>query len=204
MRLATVAPFAVLAAALAGSLPAEDVKEPRTGVSFPVKEGNLTLLGVGVRTKTFLKVKVYAAGFYVADAALAGPLAVHRGRTGPPAFYRDLVWGDFPKLMVLHFVRDVTTAQIQESLREALAGADPTRREQFIAFFGDTRSGEEYRLRWAPGGTLEVTVAGKAKPPIADKAFAAAAFGAWLGDRAVQADLKRDLISRAPQLLPSP
>ena len=203
MRLITVAPIA-LVAGLAVPLGAQEVKEPRTGVSFPVKVDGMTLLGVGVRTKTFLKVKVYAAGFYVADAALTGPLAVHRGRTGTSAFYRDLVWGDFPKLMVLHFVRDVSTAQIQESLREALAGADPTRREQFIAFFGDTHSGEEYRLRWAPGGTLEVTVAGKAKPPIADKAFAAAAFGAWLGDQAVQADLKRDLVSRATQVLPSP
>jgi len=191
--------MAALAASLAAS--AEQVTEPRTGVSFPDKEGDMTLLGVGVRTKTFLKVKVYAAGFYVAGSALAGPLAAHRGKPVTPALYRDLVWGDFPKLMVLHFVRDVTTAQIQESLREALAKADPARREAFIAYFGDTRSGEEYRIRWAPGGILEVTAAGKVKPPIPDKNFAAAAFGAWLGDDAVQQDLRRALVSRAPLVL---
>src|SRR5881409_3262362 len=104
MRVAAAVPIAVLAAALAGPLLAEQVTEPRTGVSFPAKEGDMSLLGVGVRTKTFLKVKVYAAGFYVADSALAGPLAVHKGRPATPAFFRDLVWGDFPKLMVLHFV----------------------------------------------------------------------------------------------------
>jgi hypothetical protein len=201
MKLIVLAPIVALAAGLAVPAAAQEVKEPRTGVSFPLKEGDMTLLGIGVRTKTFLKVRVYAAAFYVGDHALAGPLAVHRGRTGTPAFFRDLVSGDFPKLMVLHFVRDVSTAQIQESLREALAGADPTRREAFISYFGDTRSGEEYRLRWVAGGTLEVTVAGKGKPPIPDRAFAAAAFGAWLGDQAVQADLKRDLVSRAAEVL---
>jgi hypothetical protein len=197
MRLAMIAPAVVLTAGLVAPLAAEEVKEPRTGVSFPVKEGDMTLLGVGVRTKTFLKVKVYAAAFYVADSAVTGPLAAHRGQPVTPALYRDLVWGDFPKLMVLHFVRDVTTAQIQESLREALAKADPARREAFIAYFGDTRAGEEYRIRWAPGGILETTAAGKVKPPIPDKNFAAAAFGAWLGDDAVQQDLRRALVSRA-------
>jgi hypothetical protein len=201
MRFALAGPTTVLAMAFAVSPAAEEVTEPRTGVSFPVKEGDMTLLGVGARTKTFLKVKVYGAGFYVADSALIGPLAAHRGRPVTPTLYRDLVWGDFPKLMVLHFVRDVTTAQIQESLREALAKADPARREIFIAYFSDTRSGEEYRIRWAPGGILETTAVGKEKPPIPDKDFAAAAFGAWLGDEAVQQDLRRALVSRAPVVL---
>jgi chalcone isomerase-like protein len=201
MRLPLAGPAVILAVAFAVSPGAEEVTEPRTGVGFPVKAGDLTLLGVGARTKTFLKVKVYAAAFYVADSAIAGPLAAHRGQPVTPALYRDLVWGDFPKLMVLHFVRDVTTAQIQRSLREALAKADPTRREAFIAYFGDTRAGEEYRIRWAPGGILETTAAGKVKPPIPDKNFAAAAFGAWLGDEAVQQDLRRALVSRAPVVL---
>jgi len=201
MRLPLAGLAAILAMTFAVSPGAEEVTEPRTGVTFPVKEGDMTLLGVGARTKTFLKVKVYAAGFYVADSALTGALAAHRGQPVTPALYRDLVWGDFPKLMVLHFVRDVTTAQIQESLREALAKADPTQREIFISYFGDTRSGEEYRIRWAPGRILEVTAAGKVKPPIADKNFAAAAFGAWLGDEAVQQDLRRALVSRAPVVL---
>ncbi|MEZ4268228.1 MAG: hypothetical protein R3F39_17835, partial [Myxococcota bacterium] len=50
-----------------------DTKESSTGIQFkdavspPGAAGSLGLLGVGVRTKTFLKVKVYAAGLY-ADA----------------------------------------------------------------------------------------------------------------------------------------
>ena len=126
MKRVTVAPIVLVAglAMLAVPARAQDVKEPRTGVSFPVKQDGMTLLGVGVRTKTFLKVKVYAAGFYVADAALAGPLAVHRGRTGTPPFYRDLAWGDFPKAIVMKFVRDTTAAQIRDAFYEALPGVD--------------------------------------------------------------------------------
>ena len=199
MKLVTVAPIVLVAglAMLAVPARAQDVKEPRTGVIFPVKQDGMTLLGVGVRTKTFLKVKVYAAGFYVADAALAGPLAVHRGRTGTPQFYRDLVWGDFPKAIVMKFVRDTTAAQIRDAFYEALPSVDRARLDLFASHFGTPRNGQTVVLRWAPGGVLETTAAGEAKPPIADKAFAAAVFGIWLGEKPIQEDIKRDLVSRA-------
>jgi len=204
MKLVTVAAIVLVAglAVLAVPARAQDVKEPRTGVSFPVKQDGMTLLGVGVRTKTFLKVKVYAAGFYVADAALAGPLAVHRGRTGTPQFYRDLVWGDFPKAIVMKFVRDTTAAQIRDAFYEALPGVDRARLDLFASHFGTPRNGQTVVVRWGPGGVIETTAAGEVKPPIADKAFAAAVFGIWLGEKPIQEDLKRDLVSRAPQVLP--
>jgi len=190
-----------LVAGLAVPLGAQEVNEPRTGVSFPVKEDGMTLLGVGVRTKTFLKVKVYAAGFYVADAALAGALAVHRGRTGTPAFYRDLVWGDFPKAIVMKFVRDTTASQIRDAFYEALPSVDRARLDLFASHFGTPRKGDTVVVRWAPGGVIQTTAAGVVKPPIADKAFAAAVFGIWLGEKPIQEDLKRDLVSRAAEVL---
>lgn len=179
---------------------AEDVKEPRSGVAFADKDGGRTLLGVGLRTKTMLKVKVYAIGLYVDDAALAGPLAKYAGKTTSPEFYRDLVWGDFGKHVVMKFVRDVSTSQIQEAFREVLP-ATARSRDAFVACFGDTKSGQEYVLRWAPGGTLETTVAGTAKPPIADKEFAAAVFSIWLGEKPIQDDIKRDLVARAATVI---
>jgi hypothetical protein len=200
MKLVTVAPI-VLVAGLAVPLGAQEAKEPRTGVSFPVKQDGMTLLGVGVRTKTFLKVKVYAAGFYVADAALAGPLAVYRGRTGTPQFYRDLVWGDFPKAIVMKFVRDTTASQIRDAFYEALPGVDRARLDLFASHFGTPRNGQTVAVRWGPGGVIETTAAGEVKPPIADRAFAAAVFGIWLGEKPIQEDLKRDLVSRAVEVL---
>ena len=201
MRLRLVA-STILAAALAASAGAQEVKEARTGVSFPVKRDGMTLLGVGVRTKTFLKVKVYAAGLYVADSALSGPLAVHRGHTDTPAFHRDLVWGDFPKAIVMTFVRNTTASQIRDAFYEALPTIDHARLDLFASHFGTPGKGQTVVVRWAPGGVIETIAAGEVKPPIADKAFAGAVFGIWLGEKPIQEDLKHDLVSRAPQVLP--
>ena len=165
--------------------------EPRTGVKFPGKIGETTLLGVGLRTKSFLKVKVYAIGLYVADSALAGSL---KDKTGP-ALYQELVWGDFAKEIHLKLVRDVSASQMQEAIRDALEKADKARTDQFVSYFSDIKTGEEYVLRWAAGGTLETIAKGAPKAPIADKNFAAAVFGIWLGDEPVQDDIKRDLIA---------
>lgn len=177
----------------ASAVPARaDVAEPHTGVRFPEKIGETSLLGVGLRTKTFLKVKVYAIGLYVADSALAGALKDKRG----PALYRELVWGDFPKEVHLRLVRDVSASQMQEAIRDALEKADKAKTDQFVSYFTDIKTGEEYVLRWASGGTLETIAKGVAKPPIADKNFAAAVFGIWLGDEPVQEDIKRELITR--------
>ena len=186
---------ALLAFALA--VPAEaDVAEPRTGVQFPEKIGDMSLLGVGLRMKTILKVKVYAVGLYVADAALAGPL---KGKSGPD-LYRELVWGDFPKEIHLRLVRDVSASQMQEAIREALEKADKARTDQFASYFSDIKTGEEYVLRWTPGGTLETVAKGTPKPKIADKNFAGAVFGIWLGEEPIQEDIKQDLIARVPLL----
>lgn len=180
---------------------AADVTESRTGVKFPEQRDGMTLLGTGVRTRTFLKVKVYAIGLYVSDQALAAGLAKYRGQTTSPAFYRELVTGDFPKQVVMVFVRDPTPAQVRDAFYEALPSVDRVSLDLFSSHFGDPKEGDTYVIRWAPGGTLEVTAAGQAKQPIADRAFATAVFGIWLGEKPLQEDIKRELVARAAQVI---
>jgi hypothetical protein len=181
---------------------AQEITEPGSGVKFPARQGEQSLLGVGLRTRTFLKVKVYAIGLYVADAALAGPLSAYKGRTASPEFARAVVAGNFPKEVRLRLTRDLSADQIQGAMREALAKADPRRLDTFVSYFPALKSGDEIVLRWAPeGGTLETVMAGAPKPPIADAAFAEAVFGVWLGDKPIQDDIKRGLVSRAEGLL---
>jgi hypothetical protein len=194
-------PLLACAALAAPASRAEDVTEPRSGVRFAGQVDAMSLLGAGVRTRTMLKVKVYAIGLYADDAALKGPLAAFKGRTTSPDFYQALVWGDFPRQVTLKFVRDVTRDQIQGAFREALPAGDKARVDAFVGYFGDTKSGQEYVIRWAPGRGLLTTVAGQEKPAIDDKNFAAAVFGIWLGAKPIQDDIKRDLVARGPQLL---
>lgn len=179
---------------LAPGLRAQDVVEPKSGVAFAPKSGDMTLTGVGLRTKTFLKVKVYAVGLYVAASTLAGPLAMHKGKPKTAAFYKDLVWGDFPKQIHMKFVRDLSASQIQGAFHETLEAAEKAKVDAFTSYFGDIKSGQDCVLQWAPGGTLETTIAGIAKPPIADKTFAAAVFSIWLGEKPIQDDVKQDLV----------
>ena len=172
---------------------AETVTEPRSGVTFDKKRGDMSLTGVGLRTKTFLKVKVYAIGLYVSDAALAGPLQAERGRPKSPGFYQDLVSGDTPRAIQMKFVRDLSADQIRGAFREVLQKAGKARVDEFVSYFGDLASGSECVLEWAPGGVLKTTVAGAQKPDIPDRPFASAVFGIWLGEKPIQDDLKADL-----------
>jgi hypothetical protein len=173
---------------------AGEVTEPKSGAKLQDAVDGMPLLGVGLRTKTFLKVKVYAIGLYVADAALQGPLAPYRGSAPTPALYKELIWGDFPKQITLHIVRDLTADQIRGAFRETLGGQ--ARVETLASYFTDVKTGQEIVFRWAPGGTLLTTVGGVAKPSIEDKNFAAALFGVWLGEHPVQDDIKQDLVAR--------
>ena len=188
---------ALLVASLAApivALAAEQVAEPASGVQFDSEIGGLSLLGTGLRTKTILKVKVYAVGLY-ADAKA---LAAHKGKTDTPAFYQALVWGDFRREIRMKFIRESIPAdKIREAFAEGLGKADASLRDKFLSFFGDIKAGDEYIIRWLPGGTLETVVAGQAREPIADKTFAAAVFAIWLGEKPIQADIKRGLVSRA-------
>ena len=187
----------LLALCVAGFAGAQEVVEPKSGVKFAGTDGNASLLGVGLRTKTMLKVKVYAIGLYVGDAAIAGPL---KGKAGSAELYGELVNGDFPKKVVMRFVRDVSTDQIRDAFRESLKGGGG-KTEEWIQYFEAIKSGQECVIAWVPGTGLQTKVAGAEKPVINDKALAAAVFGIWLGEKPVQEDLKKDLVARAGSVL---
>lgn len=176
---------------------AQDVTEPKSGTKFAAKDADTSLLGVGLRTKTFAKVKVYAIGLYVADSAIAGPL---KGKAGSPELYRQLVAGDFKKKVVMKFLRNVSANQIQDAFRESLKGSGG-RTDEWLAYFTDIHSGQECVIGWTPGVGVETKVAGAEKAAINDTALASAIFGIWLGDKPIQDDLKRDLVTRGGELL---
>jgi hypothetical protein len=198
-------PAAALALALAVASPlwSQELAEPRSGARFPLASDGQSLLGLGLRVKkvAFVKVNVYVVALYVADAALEGPLSAYRGHPASPELFRDLVWGDFEKRLILRFLRDLERDQIAGAMRGALVGRSDARLlEQFVSYFTELKEGEECELRWLPGGSLEVWLAGRRRPPIESKDFAAAVYGIYLGDRPLQEDIKRGLVSRLTSL----
>jgi hypothetical protein len=197
-----IAVAALVALGAAGTASAQTWTEPKSGVAFPVKKDDMTLLGGGLRVKKILfTFKAYAIGFYVSDEAIAGPLAAFKGKTTSPEFYHALQTGDFKKELVLHFLRNLSEGRIQGAMRESLEGADPKELDQFVSYFPELKEGEEAVLRWAPGGTLETVMAGQAKPPIADQKFSERLFGLYLGPTPLQADIKAGMVARAAEVI---
>jgi len=198
----SIAVASLVAFGVAGAASAQTWTEPKSGAAFAVKKDDLTLLGGGLRVKKMVfTFKAYAIGFYVSDAAIAGSLVTFKGKTTSPEFYKELQTGDFKKEAVLRFMRDLSQSRIQEAMREALVGAEPKVLDQFISYFPELKEGQECVLRWAPGGTLETVMAGQAKPPIANKAFAERLFGLYVGPTPLQADIKAGVVARAAEVI---
>jgi len=198
----SIAVAALVALGIAGAAEAQTWTVPMTGVAFPVKKDDMTLLGGGLRVKKMVfTFKAYAIGLYVSDAAIAGPLATYKGQTTSPAFYKMLQSGDFKREVVLKFMRNLSQSRIQEGMRESLAGAEPKILDQFISYFPEVKQGEECVLRWLPGGTVEAVMAGKAKPPIVNPAFAEQLMGLYVGPTPIQADIKAGVVARAAEVI---
>jgi len=199
-RAAALSTAIVVTSALAAPAVGQEFTEPKSGTKFAIKQDGMTLLGTGLRVKKILfTFKAYAIAFYVADSALSGPLAAYKGKTTSPEFYNELINGDFPKLMKLHFLRDLGESRIQGAMREALEGADKAKTDTFVSFFPEVKDGEDCTISWGPGGELLVNVAGQQKPPI--PGFGATVFGIWLREKPIQDDIKAGLVSRAAELI---
>jgi len=198
----SIAVAALVALGVAGAASAQTWTEPKSGAAFAVKKDDMTLLGGGLRVKKMVfTFKAYAIGFYVSDAAIAGPLAAYKGKTTSPEFYKALQTGDFKREVVLKFLRNLSQSRIQEGMRESLAGAEPKVLDQFISYFPEVKEGQECVLRWLPGGTVEAVMAGQAKPPIVNRAFAEQLMGLYVGPTPIQEDIKAGVVARAGEVI---
>ncbi len=199
---------------------ADGVVEPATGHNFAAtltRDGHkLALLGTGVRKKFF--VKVYGMGLYVddAEARRAFPaLAVRAGGrdhaklTGSDHAQSFVLWGTFAKVAVLHFVHDVEAAKMREAFEEGLidelspnASADMrAAAQQFVALFdSDVKVGDEIVVATTADGNISVETGGKKMTGPQNAKLARAIWSVWLGAKPIDADLRRNLVSRIDQL----
>jgi hypothetical protein len=89
----------------------------------------------------------------------------------------------------MKFLRNISASQIQDAFRESLKDSG-VKTERWLAYFTDTRSGQDCVIGWTPGVGLETKVAGTEKAAINDKVLASAIFAIWLGDKPIQDDIK--------------
>ncbi len=218
-------PLAALAQPVAGQMTADSVLEPSSKRAFPVQitaaDGTSQVLtGTGIRTKTFLKVKVYAFGIYVAPDQARAALSAWAGNTArdlerDDTFYARLLQMDLPMSLRLVMTRDVGGDDMAEAfdgaLRPRVQQAAAERNlpggeqalETFRGFFDVEEMTKESELLFTcfPDGRMVTRIKGEMAPELTSQALCWALFDVYLGEDPISGGGKKSVIGRIPALL---
>ncbi len=204
----------------------EVVTETNTKIQFPVQRPaergveRLDLTGIGLRTKTIFRVKVYAIGLYVDPYGAQDIVGAYTDHTadqlrGSRRFYEILCEDNFTKSLVLTFARNVGGDDIAEAFSDSIkprlrTAADSKEMPDataelatFESFFDASKlkKGSIIELTWHSDNRLTTTVDGVAKPAIKSPALCWALFDTYLGTDPIQSKIKNRLVSTFPEVL---
>src|SRR6185295_19049932 len=171
---ASILPAAVLAAELEGATLADTLK---------VGEKTLKLNGLGLRKKALFK--VYVGGLYLES---------------PSKDAGAILASDQAKAIRLHFLRDLTKAQLVEAFQEGFEAnardkaAQKAAFDKMLALVPDVKAGSTLTFTYLPGKGTTLQVADKELGVFEGKGFADAVFSIWLGSRPSSEDLKKGML----------
>jgi hypothetical protein len=149
-----------------------------------IGERTVTLSGMGIRTKTILKIKVYVAGLYMENPS------------NDPGV---IIGSDQAKAVVMSFLyKEVEAKSLQESWRSGFESNTPAagpelkkRMDQFVSLFTvPAIKGEKFVFAYEPGKGTTVTLKGNIKATIPGADFASALMAIWFGDKLGDGGLK--------------
>jgi hypothetical protein len=200
--------------------PPQPVLEPRSKHNFWSRMNRFgtdyVLTGAGFRS--YLGFTVYGVGMYVEEepARRAYPKLVQKAGGSDLNLLRarDLaqnfvVLGEFDKLGLMYFVRDVGADKIRDAYRGLLQdnlkpSANPQLRQQtedFLAMFNrDMKTGEELVVGTKTDGTIFVAVGSIKKDGPKSPTLAIDLWNLWLGNKPLSKELKQGLVERIQAL----
>jgi hypothetical protein len=145
----------------------------------------LILNGMGVRTKTFLNIKVYVAGLYlpVVSASANGVLASNGARRLQMQMTHDAPQGRFI---------DEIRVGVERNTKEMAPLKE--RLDRFLSGVPDLKEGQALSITYVPGKGTSIAGAGGREVTAPGKDFADAVFAAWLGKNPLDGDLKKCLL----------
>jgi len=165
-------------AAMAGEL---------SGVTLPdtlkVGEKTLKLNGLGLRKKAMFK--VYVGGLYLES---------------PSKDPGGILASDQAKAIRMHFLRDLTKAQLVEAFQEGFEANVKDRAAQKAAFdkmlavVPDVKEGSTLTFAYLPGKGTALSAGNKELGVFEGKGFAGAVFSIWLGPKPPSEDLKKGML----------
>jgi hypothetical protein len=165
---------AALAAELAGA------KLPDT---LSAGDKTLKLNGLGLRKKAMFK--VYVGGLYLES---------------PSKEAGTILAADKGKAIRMHFLRDLTKAQLVEAFQEGFEANAKDKAGQKAAFdkmlvlVPDVKEGETLTFTYVPGKGTTLRVGDKDLGAFEGKGFADAVFSIWLGPKPPSEDLKKGML----------
>ena len=165
-------------AALAGEL---------AGATLPdtLKAGDKTLKlnGLGLRKKAVFK--VYVGGLYLES---------------PSKDAGAILASDQAKAIRLHFLRDLTKAQLVEAFQEGFEAnakekaAQKAAFDKMLALVPDVKEGSTLTFAYLPGKGTTLSAGSKELGILEGKGFADAVFSIWLGPKPPSEDLKKGML----------
>jgi hypothetical protein len=171
---------------LAGVAFGADVGGVKLADKATVGGQDLVLNGAGIRTRAIFK--VYVGSLYV--PAKAGDLAAVLAK-GPRRIQMNLLRNLSPDDLV-----NALNDGLKENNTEAEMAAVKAQQDQMMSImkaFGDVKEGNVVTLDFVDGATV-IGFNGAAKGTIPGEAFNKALTKIWLGDKPIQADLKKAML----------
>src|SRR5262245_37768544 len=146
-------------------------------------EKTLKLNGLGLRKKAVFK--VYVGGLYLES---------------PSKDAGAILTADRAKAIRMHFLRDLTKAQLVEAFQEGFdanakeATAQKTSFDRMLALVPDVKEGSTLTFTYVPGKGTTLSAGSKELGVFEGKGFADAVFAIWLGPKPPSEDLKKGLL----------
>ena len=183
--LRTLIPAGVLAVLVLATLDVSAHAAELAGATLPdaLSAGDklLKVNGLGLRKKAMFK--VYVGGLYLES---------------PSKDAGTILATDQAKAIRMHFLRDLTKAQLVEAFQEGFeanakdAAAQKAAFDKMLALVPDVKEGDTLTFTYLPGRGTSLHAGDKELGIFAGKGFADAVFSIWLGPRPPSEELKRD------------
>ncbi len=200
--------------------PAQPFLEPRSKHNFltRLRRYGTDYVLTGASFRSYLGFTVYGVGMYVEEdpARRAYPKLVQKAGGGDLTLLRarDLaqnfvVLGEFGKMGLMYFVRNVGADKIRDAYRQLLLenlkpSANPQLRQQtqeFLALFDrDMKAGEELAVGTTTEGKIFVAVGAIKKDGPQSPTLAIDLWNLWLGQKPLSKELKQGLVERIQAL----
>lgn len=173
---------------LALAMPA--LAKEKAGVNLPdrvsVEGKNLTLNGLGLRTKLIFK--VYVAGLYLENPSNNAEQVIH---------------SDQVKRVQMVMLRDLEKEKVAEAVRngfeknnKAQMPALKERLDNLVAAIPDFKKGESFVITYVPGKGVSVTNKAGQAVTVPGKDFGDALFSVWLGQNPVDGGLRDEMLGK--------